>query len=158
MLLIRHISNIEDAVKIALFAREPILLENIDKDMSFDEFLDRLAIIMKNIVPGLIGEIFFEESRELMDRYEAIIKALATGNQIPTQISSYLSGLLNFRFTSSDIKSYLKNLMRMGIVRRYKIYGRKRYYYTLDSPLIDAYFFNDKLGYGEVDVPPQISY
>ncbi len=155
--LIDHISNIEDAVKIALFAREPILLENIHSNMSFDEFLDRLVIIMKNIVPGLIGEIFFEESRELTERYEAIIKALATGNQIPTQISSYLSGLLDFRFTSSDIKSYLKNLMHMGIVRRYKIYGRKRYYYMLDSPLIDAYFYlNDKLGYGEVDIPHEL--
>jgi len=155
--LSNHIKDEEVLLQIAPFAREPLLLNIIHDDQLIDDFLARLSLTMKDIVPALIGEIFFEEGRELTRRYEAIMKAVAVGNHTPAKIASYISGITSEPLSSSDVKSYLKLLEKMGIVNRIGIHRKNRYLYKIQSPLIWAYYYLDeKLGYGEQEIPLEI--
>ncbi len=155
--LSRAISDPAMVLKLSIFAREPLLLSLISPTSNFDDFLAKLAITLKDVVPALIGEVFIEEKREITERYEAIMKALAVGNNTPSSVASYISGIIGGRLSSSDVKSYLRILERMGIVTRVRIYGKNRYLYKLSSPMIRLYYYlNEKLGYGEMDLSPQL--
>jgi len=50
------------------------------------------------------------------------MKAIAAGNHTPGEIASYISGQLGKPLKSQDVKKYMKNLSKMGICRRIKIY------------------------------------
>ena len=63
-------------------------------------------------VRGLVGEIFLEEDGELTETYKGILRVLAVGN-VSKDIASFLGK------NSSDIKSFLANLIEMGL--RHKI-------------------------------------
>lgn len=153
-----YISDVENLLLIAPFAREPLTLSLLNKETSLYSFLSRLIRTIKDIVPALIGEIFFEEGRELSRRYEAILRALSVGNHTPSKIASYISGITGGHLSSSDVKSYLRILNRMGLIRRIKIYNKNKYFYTIHSPLIRAYYYLDeKIGYGEQDIPHEIA-
>ena len=82
------------------------------------------------------------------------VRALSLGNSTPGGIASYISGFIERGLRSQDVKSYLANLLRMGIADRTQLADRKRYLYSIESPLIDLFYYLDtKLGYYEVDVP-----
>jgi hypothetical protein len=82
------------------------------------------------------------------------VRALSLGNSTPGEIASYISGFIERGLRSQDVKSYLANLLRMGIANRTQLADRKRYLYSIESPLIDLFYYLDtKLGYYEVDVP-----
>ncbi len=152
--LSNHIRDVETLLQMAPFAREPLLLNIIRDNQLIDDFLVRLSLVIKDVVPALIGEIFFEEGRELTRRYEAIIKAIAVGNHTPAKIASYISGITSESLSSSDVKSYLKLLEKMGIVSRVGIHRKNRYLYKIQSPMIWAhYYLDEKLGYGEQETP-----
>ncbi len=98
-------------------------------------------------VRGLIGEIFIEEDRELTETYEGILRALAVGNVFPKDVSSFLGK------TSSDVKSFLANLLEMGLVKRIKVFGKKRWIYRISSPIVDLFYYLDtKYGLSELSV------
>ena len=152
-----YISDPMELIKISLFAREPLLLRLVKEDTTFESFLRGLSLILKDVVPALIGEIFFEESRELTSRYEAVLKAIAVGNSTPSRVASYVSGILGGGFSSSDVKSYMRILEKMGLIRRTKIFRRDRYVYMIDTPMIHTYYYlNEEIGYGEMEVPFRI--
>jgi len=96
-------------------------------------------------VRGLIGEVFLEEDRELTETYEGILRALAVGNVFPKDVASFLGK------TSSDIKSFLSNLLEMGLVRRIKVFGKKKWIYKISSPVMDLFYYLDiKYGISEL--------
>lgn len=156
--LLNLIEDPRDLLTIALFAREPLLLDLIERNITPYSFLRKMLVGLKDIVPALIGEIFFEESRELTERYEAILKAMAVGNDTVAKIASYISGIIGSKLSSHDVKSYLRILERMGLVKRTKVFRKKKYLYTVKSPMIRLYFYlNEKIGYGEMDIPLDIA-
>ncbi|PNV77628.1 MAG: hypothetical protein C0200_05220 [Thermoproteota archaeon] len=138
-------------LRIAPYISDPWIMRFVDpRSFSRSEVIDAIRFN----VPALIGEVFSEEERTLTDRYELVIRALSLGNSSPGEIASYISGFFEKELRSQDVKSYLANLLRMGIASRIQLMGRKRYLYSIESPLIDLFYYLDtKLGYYEVDVP-----
>ncbi|MGC9020679.1 MAG: AAA family ATPase [Candidatus Methanodesulfokora sp.] len=138
-------------LRIAPYISDPWIMRFVDpRSFSRSEVIDAIRFN----VPALIGEVFSEEERTLTDRYELVIRALSLGNSSPGEIASYISGFFEKELRSQDVKSYLANLLRMGIASRIQLMGRKRYLYNIESPLIDLFYYLDtKLGYYEVDVP-----
>ena len=55
------------------------------------------------------------------------VRALSLGNSTPGEIASYISGFIERGLRSQDVKSYLANLLRMGIADRTQLADRKRY-------------------------------
>ncbi len=137
--------------KVAPYLRDPWILRFIDP-LEFD--LSKVIEAIRFNVPALVGEVFEEEDRMLTDRYELIMRALSLGNSSPGEIASYISGITGGGLKGQDVKSYLANLTRMGLVERVPLLNRKRYIYRIGSPLIDLFYYLDsKLGYYELDVP-----
>ena len=151
--VIRGLSNLEPelALKIAPYIRDPWIIRFVNPaNFRISEVINAIRFN----VPALIGEVFSEEERNLTDRYELVMRALSLGNSSPGEIAGYISGFIEKELRSQDVKSYLANLLRMGIASRIRLTGRKRYIYGIESPLIDLFYYLDtKLGYYEVDVP-----
>ena len=96
-------------------------------------------------VRGLVEEIFLEEDRGLTETYEGILRALSVGNVFPKDVASFLGK------TSSDVKPFMANLIEMGIVKRIKVFGKKRWLYKITSPVIDLFHHLDtKYGISEL--------
>ena len=138
-------------LRIAPYIRDPWIMRFVNPEKFRRS--DVIEAIRFN-VPALIGEVFSEEDRVLTNRYELIIRALSLGNSTPGEVAGYISGFIERGLRSQDVKSYLANLLRMGIASRTQLEGRKRYLYGIESPLIDLFYYLDtKLGYYEIDVP-----
>ncbi len=46
----------------------------------------------------------------------------------------------------------------MGIVKRRRVYLKKRYLYQIDSPLLDLFYYLDvRLGFYEIDLPMELA-
>ncbi len=96
-------------------------------------------------VPALVGEIFSEEDRKLSSTYEGIMRSVSVGKQRSGEISSYLfsRGLIG-KDDPSLIQQYLNNLLDIGMLERVKVYGKNRFIYRLDSPLVRAFYNLDE--------------
>ncbi len=108
----------------------------------------------KIAIPALLGEIFQEEGREFSARYEGVIRAVASGKNTLTEITNFLySNRLIEKEDSSQIKPYLTNLIKMGLITRIKEYKVTRFRYFVSSPLIDIYYYLDeKYNFSEQDL------
>lgn len=108
----------------------------------------------KLTVPGLIGEIFTEEERELTIVYEAIIRLLGGGEWNYKNISRLLADRqIVKRADSSLVLPYIKNLTGMGLVEMLPIYSSKKKMYRLTSPMMEAfYYLTDRYNFEETDV------
>ncbi len=134
--------------------RDPWILGLVELGGGVREFVGRVVGAIRFSCRGLVGEIFLEEERELTERYEAVLRALADGFSTPSLVANYVSNVLGGRFKSQDVKKYLSNLLEMGVVERRRVYGKKRYIYGIESPLLDLFYFLDvRLGFYEVDLP-----
>jgi len=142
---------------ISTLAQDPVVFESLQIGDSPETFLNRILGRIRTIVPALIGEIFAEEDFELTERYEAILKALASGHHSPGQVASFISGFFQESFKSQDVKKYINNLVKMGVAERFKVLQKKRYYYQIASPIIDLYYYLEaKTGFSEIKVPERI--
>ncbi len=130
----------------AIYLREPLLLNFFNKNIDFNA--------LKLTVPALIGEIFEEEEKIMSRRYEGILRAIASGKNNLSDIVSYLySYRLIDKQDTSMIKQYIKNLIQIGLIKRIKDYYKNRYYYFIDSPMIDLYYYLDeKYNFSEIDL------
>jgi len=147
----------KECLLLSMFARDPVVLEALTPNDNLKSFLRRVIPKIRVVVRSLIGEIFTEEERELTKRYEAIIKAVAAGNKKPSEVASFISGMLGEHLKSQDVKKYLKNLVEMNLLKRIKIFRKKAYFYFIDSPIIDLYYYLDlKTGFSELDIPIDI--
>ncbi len=142
------------AVALSSLVRDPWVLGLVSLEGGLEDVLERVIRAIRFSCKGLIGEIFLEEDRELTERYEAVLRALADGYATPGLIAGYVSNVMGRSFKSQDVKKYLSNLLEMGVVERRRVHGKKRFLYSIESPLLDLFYFLDvRLGFYEVDLP-----
>ncbi|MGQ9479008.1 MAG: hypothetical protein ACUVQ0_03170 [Thermoproteota archaeon] len=95
-------------------------------------------------------EILFRRYSQV---YEAILKAVADGKQVSTEIASYLYSLkLIPAEDPSHVHPYLQILNGIGLFEKVKAYERNKYYYRHLSPIMDYYYLDAKYGISERDL------
>ncbi len=101
-------------------------------------------------VPGLLGEIATEEDRRLTETYDAILEAVAVGENTVGKIASYMAGKFPERGTK-NYTGYLKVLEDLGLIHRVRVHGKRRSVYVHVSPVIETYYrVRRRYGYPEV--------
>lgn len=130
-----------DAVELAPYLRDPWTIPLFtDKDGYFRN----LFSIIQYAVPGLIGEIFTAEEREMTKTYESLLALLGEGISDYREIARILFARnIIKKPESSMVLPYIKNLEGMGLVEKIKIYGKKRYLYRLISEEMNMYYYLD---------------
>lgn len=136
--------NLKQKLELAALLREPITARFLGDKKPREIFRDVL-LFSRNGIPSLVGEIFSEEERKLSGIYEGILRAVADGNLVSSQISSYLfSNKLIKKDDPSIIQNHLKNLKKIGILKRVKVHNKNRYKYKHKSPLIKLFYLADE--------------
>ncbi len=151
--LSKHLKDKKELVEAAVYLREPILIPRYKPPIR--EFLSLFYHSNNYLVEELIGEIFREEHKELTAIYKAILKAIASGKANSGEIAQelYKRSLLPSP-NSAYIQRYLEVLVRIGLLERIEIFGKKRFLYRHLSPLFDLHFYLDaKYGYTETEIP-----
>ncbi len=143
------------AVELAPYLRDPWTIPLLSGS---EDFFVNLTRIMRYAVPGLVGEIFTEEEREMSRTYRSIISLVGEGYERYEEMASILCtrGIIK-RPESALVLPYMKNLQKMGILRANKIYGKKKYRYYMASEPMWLYFylnsrydFSREISYGEM--------
>lgn len=150
----KHVKDFKKLVEYSVFLREPWLIPLWEE---VEDLFKALPLTVRLTVPALIGEVFTEEEREYSHVYEAILKAVADGRQVSTEIASYLYSLKLIPVEDpSHVHPYLQILNGIGLLEKVKVYGRNKYYYRHLSPIMDYYYYLDaKYGISERDIHPQ---
>ena len=129
----------------AILLREPLAIEYFDPKENPRKTLVKILQYSTKAIPALVGEIFVEEERSISAIYEGILRAIANGNTVSGEISSYLFSRKTIQKDDpSLIQQYLKNLMEFGIIKRIKVYGNKRLVYKHISPLVRIFYYADE--------------
>jgi AAA+ ATPase superfamily predicted ATPase len=129
----------------AILLREPLAIEYFDAKENPRKTLVKILQYSTKAIPALVGEIFVEEERSISAVYEGILRAIANGNTVSGEISSYLFSRKTIQKDDpSLIQQYLKNLMEFGIIKRIKVYGNKRLVYKHISPLVRIFYYADE--------------
>ncbi len=138
----------------AVMMREPILIKMMEGREIY-EVVESFSMT----VSALTGEVFSEEDRKMTRRYEAVIRAVASGKSGSGEISSFLysRGLLS-KEDPSLVQQYMNNLVDMGILRKLPVWGRRRTVYEHVSPLSWLFYsMDERYGIGERTVSPRES-
>ncbi|MEM2664759.1 MAG: ATP-binding protein [Candidatus Methanomethylicia archaeon] len=146
-----YVKDTKKLIEYAVFLREPWLIPIWEQA---EDIFNVIPFNVKITIPALIGEIFIEEEREYSRIYDAILKAIANGKQISTEIASHLYSLkLIPKDDPSMIQPFLKILQSIGLIEKIKIYDKNKYYYRHSSPIIDYYYYLDaKYGISEREI------
>ncbi len=136
--------NKKDWLEISIFLREPIFFQQVSLKNVRKDIID-IILSSRRTIPALIGEIFLEEERTLSMIYEGILRAISCGKINSGEISSYLFSrkLLN-KDDPSLIQKHLDILTELGLIRRIKIFDKKRYVYKHTSPVVKVFYFCDE--------------
>ncbi len=149
ILSLRDMLKGRELIETCVYLREPVLASGYKKPLR--EFISRYLYRNYMVVREMIGEIFDEEERMLSNVYEGIMRAVSDGKNISTEISTYLfsKGLIK-KDNPGYIQRYLDNLVKMGILERMEIWGKKKFRYFHASPLFDLhYYLDEKYAYTE---------
>ncbi len=129
----------------AILLREPLAIDYFSRKKSALEIFSEIIMSTAMTVPALVGEVFTEEQREISGVYEGILRAVADGKGVSTEISDYLfSRRLIRKNDPSAVQQYLNNLISFGIIKRIPVYGRKRFSYRHASPLLKLFYYSDE--------------
>ncbi|VVB76663.1 AAA domain protein [uncultured archaeon] len=147
-----RISSKQQLLESAVMIREPITVDYFEEKEDVRKTFVKILRGLANTVPALVGEIFLEEDRGLSATYEGIIRAVANGRVVSSEVASALfASRLIPKDDPSSIQPYLENLVRIGILRKLPLYGRKkRFVYKVASPLVRLFFYADEK-YGIAD-------
>lgn len=135
----------KERVEIASLLREPLAIEYAEsKGTSAEKFSSVLAG-SANTIPALIGEVFSEEERTSSAVYDGIMRAVAGGHIVSTEIAAYLysRGLIKNN-DASLLSQYLSNLTEFGLLRRVEVFGKKKFIYKHVSPIARLYYYADE--------------
>lgn len=127
------------AILWATIVRDPWILGIIEpKGDPWKTLLDR-AVNLVPIATSLVGEVFYEEEKQLTRLYEATLRFLAQGYWSSKALAQKL---YEARLLSSPqpgvVTGILSQLERMGLVKKIPLWKtrRSRYYYKHRSPLV----------------------
>ncbi len=135
----------KERLELAVLLREPIAADYFDEKEEARSTIAKIILGSAKTIPALIGEIFLEEEREISGVYEGILRAIACGKVGSGEISSNLfSKKLLKKDDPSIISQYLGNLASFGIIRKIRVFGKKRFIYKLASPLSRVYYYADE--------------
>lgn len=142
---IAKVLDMRDFLDYMVYLRDPWLIPIMDgRDILKD--LYRVVAHTPSTIPSLVGEIFREEGRRLTSTYEGIIRSIGAGHGKPSEISSilYSCGLIR-KDSPSAVVPYIKNLVKMRILKEIKLYGKKGIVYRMISPIFSVfYYLSDK--------------
>lgn len=132
-------------VEMGVLLREPLTIDYFDPNEDPRKLMARIIIHSARTVPALVGEIFMEEERTISAIYEGILRAIAGGKTISSEISSYLfsRGLIK-KDDPSLIQQYLSNLTGFGVIKKIRVYGKKKFIYKHASPLVRIFYYGDE--------------
>ena len=135
----------KDRLELAILLREPIAVDYFDEKKSARENIALVLLSSVKTIPALIGEIFYEEEREMSSIYEGILRAIASGRVISGEIASYLfSRRLIKKEDASIIQPYLNNLVSFGLIRRVEVFNKRKFVYKIALPLVRIYYYADE--------------
>ncbi len=151
---VRSLDTAKAAEKLegAAYLREPMLARDFEPPLT--EYLSTYLHSNRLTLREIIGEIFSEEQRNISAVYEGILRAIADGKRVSTEISSYLfSRKLIPKDNPGFIQRYLNVLVRIGLIEKIET-NKRGFYYAHKSPLFNLHFYlEEKYGYTELDVP-----
>lgn len=131
--------------ELAILLKEPLAIDYFEENKSPRHLFTTIISASSKTMPSLIGEIFVDEERGISAAYEAILRAIANGDVVSSEISSYLfSRKLIHKDDPSVIQQYLTNLVEFGIIKKLKIYGKNRFIYKHISPLARLFYYADE--------------
>lgn len=131
--------------EMAILLREPLAIDYYDSHEEPRKLMAKVLTYSIRTIPALIGEIFTEEERTISAVYDGILRAIASGKTVSSEISSYLFSLgLIKKDDPSLIQQYLSNLVGFGIIKRIRVYGKKRFIYKHVSPLVRIFYYADE--------------
>ena len=143
--LAKHELDKKSLTELAILLKEPLAIDYFDEKKPPRHILATIISASSNTVPALIGEIFVEEERSVSAAYEAILRAIANGNVVSSEISSYLfSRKLIQKDDPSIVQQYLNNLVEFGVIKKLQIYGKNRFVYKHISPLARLFYYADE--------------
>lgn len=144
----------KEIAELAVLMSEPLVIDYYKGSMDSEELARIVLSTSKFLVPALVGETFNEEERTLTNVYAGILRAIACGKKISTEISSYLfSRKLIPKDNPGSVQPYLQNLVEIGLIKRVRIINRKSFVYEHFSPLIEMYYYADeKYNLGEMEL------
>jgi hypothetical protein len=132
-------------VELAILLREPIAIDYFNEKKDARKIFNEILIGSVKTIPALLGEIFTEEERSITAIYEGVLRAVASGKVISSEISSYLfSKKLIGKDDPSMIQQYLDNLVKLGIIKKISIFGKKRFIYKHVSVLAKLFYYTDE--------------
>lgn len=138
-------SDKKQLVELSVLLREPIAVEYFSERENARKTFAKILIGSMRTVPALVGEVFVEEERSISAIYEGIIRAIASGKVVSSEISSHLfSSRLIKKDDPSVIQQYLSNLADFGVIRKIEVYGKKRFIYKIGSPLVRLFYYADE--------------
>ncbi len=141
----RYRMDKKQLLEMAILFREPLMIDYFDEKEDPRKIIAQIVVHSIKTVPALIGEVFIEEERNISAVYEGVLRAIANGNTVSGEISSYLfSRKLLKKDDPSLIQQYLKNLIEFGIIKRLKVYGKNKLVYKHVSPLSRIFYYADE--------------
>lgn len=148
-----------EAVLWAPLARDPWVLAHIEVCGEPWRVLAEKAWTLVPAAQGLLGEVFFEEERQLTRLYEGVLRLLALGvwNVGALAQKLYSAGLTSTPHPSA-VTGVLHALEEMGLVSRLPLWKtrRARIYYRHSSSLLALLFYLDELTAGlELEIPTE---
>lgn len=135
----------KERLELAILLREPIAIDYFNVKKKAREIIADVILGSLKTIPALIGEIFFEEEREMSAVYEGVLRAISLGKGVSGEIANYLfSKRLIKKDDPSIIQQYLNNLLSFGIIKRIEMVNKKRFVYKLKSSLARIYYYTDE--------------
>ena len=131
--------------EMGILLREPLAIDYYDPTEDPRKLMARVIAHSTKTIPALIGEIFTEEERTISAIYDGILRAIAGGKTVSSEISSHLfsRGLVK-KDDPSLIQQYLSNLVGFGIIKKIRVHGRKKFIYKHVSPLVRIFYYADE--------------
>lgn len=147
----------EEAVLLSIYMREPLMLRYLDAKNSAEKIIENYFEGTRFLVPLLISSVFQEEDKEFTQTYEGLVRALADRKFNSKEITASLfSRKLIPREEHGYTQQYLANLIKLGLVKKVRIFNSRKFIYANSSPMIDAYFYLDeKYNFSEEEITSQ---
>jgi len=132
-------------VELAVLLKEPLAIDYLDEKIAPARQIASVLAGSIRSIPALVGEIFAEEERSLSAIYDGVLRAVANGNIVSSEISSYLfSRKLIAKDDPSTIQQHLNNLVEFGMLKKIQVYKKNKFIYKHLSPLARIFYYADE--------------